>query len=152
MKMIKTYKKQQGVVLFFSLIVLVLMTIIGVALAVNSTQSLRMSGAGSDRLAATSLALGGLNTVISKSVAYQFSTTLQANRTVAELSGSQDIKLMPIDDPGINVGCQRSEKANAANLINCRSIEVSSTVNYGRGGYGELSVTMGVEQEVLKEN
>ncbi|MGI2168973.1 pilus assembly PilX family protein [Shewanella sp. MF05960] len=150
--MIKTHKKQQGVVLFFSLIVLVLMTIIGVALAVNSTQSLRMSGAGSDRLAATSLALGGLNTVISKNVAYQFSTTVIPKRTVTELNGSQNILLMPIDNPGINVSCQRTEKANAANLIDCRRIEVSSSVNYGRGGYGELSVTMGVEQEVLKEN
>ncbi|ABI72723.1 pilus assembly protein PilX [Shewanella sp. 11B5] len=150
--MIKTYKYQQGIVLFFSLIVLVLMTIIGVALAVSSTQSLRMSGAGSDRLAATSLALGGLNTVISKSVVYQFSTTTDPKRTVAELSGSQDITLMPLDNPGIDVSCQRTEKANAANLINCRRVEISSTVNYGRGGYGELSVTMGVEQEVLKEN
>ncbi|MGZ0787976.1 PilX N-terminal domain-containing pilus assembly protein, partial [Pseudomonas saponiphila] len=42
-------KKQKGIVLFFALIILLLMTIIGVALAVNSTQSMRMSGAGSER-------------------------------------------------------------------------------------------------------
>ena len=55
--MIKSQKRQQGIVLFFSLIVLVLMTLIGVALAVNSTQSLRMSGAGSERIEASLVVL-----------------------------------------------------------------------------------------------
>lgn len=35
------------------------MTVIGVALAVNSTQSLRMSGAGSERIEAKAIADGG---------------------------------------------------------------------------------------------
>ncbi|MCD8558337.1 MAG: pilus assembly PilX N-terminal domain-containing protein, partial [Shewanella xiamenensis] len=52
-------RKQKGIVLFFALIVLLLMTIIGVALAVNSTQSMRMSGAGSERIEAKSIADGG---------------------------------------------------------------------------------------------
>lgn len=57
-------KRQKGVVLFFALIVLIIMTVIGVALAVNSTQSLRMSGAGSERLEAKALADGGCSIVI----------------------------------------------------------------------------------------
>ncbi|NKF50999.1 pilus assembly protein PilX [Shewanella sp. WXL01] len=143
-------RRQQGLVLFFSLIVLILMTIIGVALAVNSSQSLRMAGAGGDRVAATMQAQGGLSTVIDKSDFYQFSTTNTAVQNVSEMDGSQTISLMPLNDPGIEVSCQRSEKASAANLIGCRRIEVSSTVEFGRGGYGELTVTSGIEQEVLK--
>lgn len=57
-------RKQKGIVLFFALIVLLLMTIIGVALAVNSTQSMRMSGAGSERIEAKSIADGGLEAAI----------------------------------------------------------------------------------------
>ncbi|MBR9726695.1 PilX N-terminal domain-containing pilus assembly protein [Shewanella intestini] len=143
-------KRQQGVVLFFSLVVLILMTIIGVALAVHSTQSLRMSGAGSERVAATMKAQGGLNTVIDKSDFYEFSTTNVAVQNTTELNGSQQISLMPADDPGIEVSCQRTENASASNLIGCRRIEINSTVEFGRGGYGELTVTSGIEQEVLK--
>ena len=59
-------RKQKGIVLFFALIVLLLMTIIGVALAVNSTQSMRMSGAGSERIEAKAIADGGLEAVLEK--------------------------------------------------------------------------------------
>jgi len=62
--MIKSYQKQQGIVLFFSLIILVLMTIIGVALAVNSTQSLRMAGAGAERIDAMASAQGAQDKAI----------------------------------------------------------------------------------------
>ena len=51
-------KKQEGMVLFFSLIILIIMTVIGVALAVNSSQSMKMAGAGSERVEAMSAAQG----------------------------------------------------------------------------------------------
>ncbi|MDO6638725.1 pilus assembly PilX N-terminal domain-containing protein [Shewanella sp. 5_MG-2023] len=143
-------KKQQGMVLFFSLIVLIVMTIIGVALAVNSSQSLRMAGAGGDRISALSKAQGGLNIVINDSVAHSFSTrTVDDDDDVAEMDGTQNIKLMPADNPGIDVNCQRTEKANAANLISCRRLEISSSATFGRAGVGQLTVTTGIEQEVL---
>jgi type IV pilus assembly protein PilX len=146
--MIRSLKKQHGIVLFFSLIVLVLMTIIGVALAVNSTQSLRMAGAGTDRLAAMSQANGALDLVISQSIVKQFATaTVFSNST--ELTGTQVIRALPISDPGIEVNCQRSEKATAANLVNCRRLEISSSATFGRSGLGQLTVTSGIEQEVL---
>ena len=59
-------KNQRGVVLFFALIVLIIMRLIGVALAVNSTQSLRMAGAGAERIEAIAIANGALDSVISK--------------------------------------------------------------------------------------
>ncbi|PMG43201.1 pilus assembly PilX N-terminal domain-containing protein [Shewanella sp. 10N.286.52.B9] len=145
--MIQSYKNQQGIVLFFSLVVLIVMTIIGVALAVNSSQSLRMAGAGSDRLAALSQAQGGLNIVIADSVKHDF-TYRTVNDDVTEMDGEQEIKLMPENNPGIEVDCQRTEKANAVHLIGCRRFEVSSAVTFGRSGYGELTVTSGIEQEV----
>ncbi len=146
--MINPIKKQQGMVLFFSLVVLIVMTIIGVALAVNSSQSLRMAGAGGDRLAALSKAQGGLNLVVNDSVTHSFSTRT-ADGVAAEMDGTQNIKLMPADNPGIDVNCQRTEKASAANLISCRRLEVSSSATFGRSGVGQLTVTTGIEQEVL---
>ena len=146
--MIKSIKSQQGMVLFFSLIVLIVMTVIGVALAVNSSQSLRMAGAGGDRVSALAQAQGGLNLVINDNISHSFSTRT-ADGNAAEMDGTQNIKLMPEDNPGIDVNCQRTEKANAANLISCRRLEVSSSATFGRSGVGQLTVTTGIEQEVL---
>ncbi|MFL7045707.1 PilX N-terminal domain-containing pilus assembly protein [Vibrio cyclitrophicus] len=94
------------------MVVLIVMTIIGVALAVNSSQSLRMAGAGGDRISALSKAQGG-QLVDVDSVTHSFSTRT-ADGVAAEMDGTQNIKLMPADNPGIDVNCQRTEKANAA--------------------------------------
>ena len=58
--MIKSQKRQQGIVLFFSLIVLVLMTLIGVALAVNSGSTMATMTVASTTIDA---ALGVSNTL-----------------------------------------------------------------------------------------
>lgn len=140
-------KHQQGVVLFFALIVLIIMTVIGVALAVNSTQSLRMAGAGSDRLEAKALADGGLELVISKFKGAPFAN-LNAVSSQAEFNGTQLLTPLPLT--GVkDVGCQRSSKASGANLIKCRRLEVSSTANFGRENLGQLTVVTGIEQEIL---
>lgn len=143
----KSMKYQKGVVLFFALIVLILMTLIGVALAVNSTQSLRMAGAGAERIEAKAIADGGLQTVINN---YQGS--LFANLSVVTpedlFNGKQ--QLIPLPLTGVqNVGCQRTVNATGANLVNCRRVEISSTSTFGRDKLGQLTVVAGVEQQVL---
>jgi type IV pilus assembly protein PilX len=144
--MIKSYKKQQGIVLFFSLIVLVLMTLIGVALAVNATQSLRMAGAGSERLDAIASAQGAQDKAIFANAGSTMANMTAISTTVdIELGVSNTLTPMTIGD----VGCQRSTKANAANLIRCRRIEISSAATFGRSDMGLVTVITGIEQEVL---
>lgn len=148
---------QKGIVLFFSLIVLLLMTIIGVALAVNSTQSMRMSGAGSERIEAKSIADGGLEAVIEANKGHSLGT-LSNIKTATEFGSRQVLTPIPfkVDAAGnviistVDVDCQRNTKPS--NVIDCRSLEISSTAVFGRDNLGQLTVVAGVEQEVICTN
>jgi type IV pilus assembly protein PilX len=143
-------KKQKGIVFFFSLIILVIMTVIGVALAVNSTQSLRMSGAGAERLEAKAIADGGLAQVIADNSGALLAN-LSARKNASVFGGEQVIT--PLPEASVrDVGCQRTANATGANLVSCRRVEVTSTVAFGRDKLGTLTVASGVEQQVLTGN
>lgn len=143
-------KHQQGIVLFFALIVLIIMTVIGVALAVNSTQSLRMAGAGVERIEAKAIADGGLAQVIDNNSGASFAN-MSTQMTAATYGGNQIIT--PLPETGVkDVGCQRTVDATGANLVSCRRVEISSTVRFGRDDLGSLTVVSGVEQQVLTGN
>jgi type IV pilus assembly protein PilX len=151
------FSKQKGVVLFFALIVLILMTLIGVALAVNSTQSLRMSGAGSERIEAKALADGGIAAVLDAKTK-AFLATMTAIDTANNYSGgNQVLTPLPLVDDGTgtlvvqpkNVSCQRSVDASGTDLFKCRRVEIASQVDFGRDNLGQITVVTGVEQEVL---
>ena len=139
-------QKQQGIVLFFSLIILVIMTVIGVALAVNATQSLRMAGAGSERVEAMLSAQGAQDKVI---IANQ-GTTLT---NMAAVSVQNDLALGVTNTmtPLVNddVPCARAPKATGPNLISCRRVEISSAAAFGRSQLGLVTVVSGIEQKVL---
>lgn len=140
-------KKQKGVVLFFALIVLIIMTVIGVALAVNSTQSLRMAGAGSERLEAKAIADGGLELIINQFKGAPFAN-LNVATSKAEFNGTQLLTPLPLT--GVkDVGCQRTGSASGANLVSCRRVEITSTATFGQDSLGELTVVTGIEQQVL---
>lgn len=126
------------------------MTLIGVALAVNSTQSLRMADAGAQRLDAKAVADGGLAQVISDNSG-SLLANLSAKKTANVFGGSQVIT--PLPESGVrDVGCQRTSNATGANLVSCRRVEVTSTVAFGRDNLGTLTVASGVEQQVLTGN
>jgi len=139
-------KKQKGVVLFFSLIVLMIMTVIGVSLAVNSSQSMRMAGAGSERIEAMASAHGALDSVINANQG-AILANLPAGETNAGtmLGVTSTITPLQLDD----VSCQRTTKPNSANLISCRRSEISNVASFGRSNMGQLSIITGIEQEVL---
>jgi type IV pilus assembly protein PilX len=143
-------KRQQGIVLFFSLIVLIIMTLIGVALAVNSTQSLRMAGAGSERIEAKAIADGGLEQVIADNTGASFAN-LSAKRFDTVFNGAQVITPLP-EIGSLYVGCQRTSQATGANIVNCKRAHITNTVTFGRNLYGTLTVAAGIEQQVLTGN
>lgn len=150
-------KRQEGIVLFLALIVLIIMTVIGVALAVNSTQSLRMAGAGAERIEAKALADGGIVAVLDAKTK-AFLATMTAIDTANNYSGgSQVLTPLPLVDNGSgtlvvqpkNVSCQRSTDASGTDLFKCRRVEIASQVTFGRDNLGQITVVTGVEQEVL---
>jgi len=149
-------KKQQGIVLFFSLIVLIIMTVIGVALAVNSTQSLRMAGAGAERVEAKAIADGAISAILlNRPQSYFALLTTESFETFS--GGSQTLTPLPFVDDGAGgmksesslVGCGRAKEAYDDGTVRCRKTQISSEVNYGRNGLGQLTVVTGVAQEVL---
>jgi len=150
-------KKQRGIVLFFALIVLIIMTVIGVALAVNSSQSLRMSGAGAERIEAKALADGGISALLLDKPQAFFANLSDIDSTNKYLELQQVVTPLPLVDDGTgkfivqpkNVSCQRTKNATGANLINCRRSEITSTAQFGRDMLGQLTVVTGIEQEVL---
>ncbi|WP_137222221.1 PilX N-terminal domain-containing pilus assembly protein [Shewanella sp. MEBiC00475] len=143
--MIKSYNKQRGIVLFFSLIILVIMTLIGVALAVNSTQSLRMSGAGAERIEAMASAHGAQDKTISANSGTTMSMMTAVSTTVDnDLGVTNTITPMNV----VDVDCQRSPKANSGTAIKCRRFEVSSVATFGRSDMGRVTVVVGIEQQV----
>ena len=138
--------RQKGVVLFFSLIVLLIMTVIGVALAVNSTQSIRMAGAGSERVEAVAVAHGAQDRVI----ANNSGTNLALIRTVTTIvDGTFDVinTLTPLSDG--DVDCMRALHPDQVGKIDCVPMEISSEVTFGRSDMGRLTVVAGIEQKVL---
>jgi type IV pilus assembly protein PilX len=149
-------QKQQGIVLFFSLIILVVMTVIGVALAVNSNQSLRMASAGSERIEAKAIADGAISAILLNKPQSYFAL-LTTESFEAFSGGSQTLTPLPLVDDGAGgmisdskiVGCGRIVKANGGNLIQCRKTQISSEVNFGRNGLGQLTVVSGISQELL---
>ncbi|MCL1051238.1 pilus assembly PilX N-terminal domain-containing protein [Shewanella abyssi] len=136
-------RKQRGVVLFFSIIILLIMTVIGVALAVNSTQSIRMAGAGSERIEAMSHAHGAQDRLISST---NFTNLPVTPSTVRDSEFSVISTLTPLSDG--EVGCVRSSQPDQVGMIYCIPIEVSSRVTFGRNGMGQLTVVSGIEQEL----
>ncbi|MBW8184441.1 pilus assembly PilX family protein [Shewanella nanhaiensis] len=138
-------KKQKGMILFFSLIVLVIMTVIGVALAVNSTQSIRMAGAGSERVEAMAAAHGALDSVIDNNQGVALANLTGEVNAGTMLGVASTITPLQLDD----VSCQRSANASSSNLISCRRSEITSVSSFGRNNMGRLTVVGGVEQEVL---
>jgi len=143
--MIKCYQKQQGIVLFFSLIVLVLMTIIGVALAVNSTQSLRMAGAGAERIDAIASALGAQDKAILANAGIVATMTSVSTTVDNELGVSNT--LTPLVDGDSD--CHRDPKASDPRSISCLKAEISSEARFGRSNMGQVTVVVGIQQEVL---
>ncbi|WOT07024.1 pilus assembly PilX family protein [Shewanella youngdeokensis] len=140
-------KKQRGVVLFFSIIILLIMTVIGVALAVNSTQSIRMAGAGSERVEAVAHAHGAQDQLIADNRGTNLANLPTQVSTIQDGNFNVESTLTRLTDG--DVDCVRSRLASQASLIRCVPIEVSSQATFGRNNMGQITVVAGIEQEVL---
>ena len=139
-------RKEKGIVLFFSIIILLIMTVIGVALAVNSTQSIRMAGAGSERIEAMANAHGAQDRLIDSNEGKTFAT-LPANP--ADITDSEFPVTSSLNRLSSGGTCIRPIHATEPGLIACVTIEISSQATFGRNNMGQLTVVSGIEQEIL---
>ncbi|WP_298768550.1 pilus assembly protein PilX [uncultured Shewanella sp.] len=139
-------KNQQGMVLFFSLIVLLIMTVIGVAIAMNATQSLRMSQAGSERVQANIALQGAMNTVVINNEGSTLAN-LDDPLILTDLTYNVTSTLTPLYEG--DVVCARSARPTAG--IECRKVELSSEIQFGRKDLAQLTRVSGLEQEVLAD-
>ncbi len=137
-------KKQQGMILFFSLVVLIIMTVIGVALAVNSSQSMKMAGAGSERMQAMAAAQGAQDRVVANNQGATLAH-MAATMTLVDtaLGVTNTLTLLASED----VPCQRTSRPSSD--IECKRIEISSAATFGKNNLGQLTVVSGIEKEVL---
>lgn len=141
-------KGQQGAVLFFALVTLVLMTLIGVTLAGNASLSMRMSGTGAERISALAASQGVLAKEVKAREGASLANIVSPEHIPGDFQGfGVSTTIAPLTDG--DVGCQRSEQASSVNLISCRRIEVSSSTKFGRNDLGEVTVVTGIEQQVL---
>ncbi len=137
---------QKGIVLFFALIVLIIMTVIGVALAVNSGQSLRMAGAGSERLEAIAAVHGAIDRAIERNEGASMSM-MTADLTETVTVGDSSVQSIMKPMSSFDGDTCRTERADSG--IKCRRFEIDGTVKFGRKNMGELTVVVGVEQKII---
>ncbi|MBM7071564.1 pilus assembly protein PilX [Shewanella sp. 202IG2-18] len=123
-------KKQNGIVLFFAIIVLLLLTIIGVSLAVNSSMSIQMSGAGSEKIEALLTAQGKLKDGV---------TAIREGRAVG---GDVNVRIARLPCPRLASANSDDQGAVVNNFV-CREIGVTET--YGKNNLGQLTVVFGVK-------
>ncbi|ACJ30405.1 Type IV pilus assembly protein PilX [Shewanella piezotolerans WP3] len=132
--------------LFFSIIILLIMTVIGVALAVNSTQSIRMAGAGSERIEAMANAHGAQDRLINSNEGTTFASLPANPADIADSEFTVTSSLTVLSDDG---ACIRTSQATQPDMIGCVTIEISSQATFGRNNMGQLTVVSGIEQEIL---
>ena len=123
-------KKQKGIVLFFAIIVLLLLTVIGVSLASNSTMSIKMAGAGTERIEALVNAQGKIENGVRSIV-------------LGQPMSAEVVTRIP------SLSCPRKARANSNNQgagtteLFCREIGVTET--YGKSDTGQLTLVVGID-------
>lgn len=143
--------RQQGAILFFALIILFIMTMIGTGLALNSGMTLRMAGAGTERLQALSAVKGAQSNILSDPLLQKqlanISTDFSPEISIATDTLNSTTILHPLHKNDVN--CQRTSQAHASNLVSCRRLEMHTSTTFGRHNLGSVTVISGIEQEIL---
>ncbi|GLP97142.1 PilX N-terminal domain-containing pilus assembly protein [Paraferrimonas sedimenticola] len=141
-------KHQQGIVLFFALVVLLVLTVIGTSLAVSAGFSARMASTSAERVEAFHMINGAQLRLIedeaSRAGDSRFVTVTGTDQvTDASLNVNSDIEF------NIETGCRRSSTASSASLFGCRHLDVTSRTTFGRNNRGNVAVVSAVEQPVF---
>ncbi|MCE2596531.1 hypothetical protein K6Y31_17180 [Motilimonas cestriensis] len=147
-------KFQQGIALFISIILLLLLSGLTTLLMSNASLDLKMAGASAQRIDADQQLEGAIGEILTNTNAsQQFATA--ALDTQFEVKHIKNISTSVV---AINEqpSCARSKDPSSVGLFSCRYLDTRLSKQYGRakigGGHqGENAAGLGVEQKLLKK-
>ncbi|GLS82560.1 pilus assembly PilX family protein [Paraferrimonas haliotis] len=144
----RSLNNQQGIVLFFALVVLLILTVIGTSLAVSSGFSARMATTSAERVESLHTINGSQLRLIDEEAAKQGESLFvkgvgTTSVTDANTGVASDIKFL------VETGCRRSSSASSASTFSCRQSEVASQVSFGKNNRGNIGIVSAVEQPVF---
>ncbi|TKB48781.1 pilus assembly protein PilX [Ferrimonas sediminicola] len=141
-------KRQGGVVLMVSIFILMVLMILGLSLSSNSRVTMMGTAASTARQQALQQARGAQEGFVERQRLARAGSLLLTNSGAQILADTVFSAQHRIDF--IAEGpCKRSAEADSGSSFLCRTNEISSRVSFGKGGRGSLSVTTGIEQQVL---
>ena len=141
-------RRQCGAVLVVSTFLLVLLMVLGLSLAGGSRVTLMGSAASAARQLALQQARGAQEGFVERQRLAREDSLLLTNsgtQTQADTLFSAEHSIGFIAE----APCKRTALADAGSNFVCRTNQVSSQVRYGKGEMGRMSVTTGIEQQVL---
>lgn len=141
-------RTHKGAVLVVSTLLLVLLMVLGLSLAGGSRVTLMGAAASAARQQALQQARGAQEGFVERQRLARENSLLLTNsgtQTQADTLFSAEHSIGFIGE----APCKRTELADAGSNFVCRTNQVSSRVRYGKGELGSLSVTTGIEQQVL---
>ncbi len=158
-----TKKKQQGVVLFVSLIFLISLTAVTAALMQNTTTDMKMSGASEEKLVATQEAVSAIDEVIFNQVSPGATNRFAQPLVATNFPNNNQTQLLPATKTGatasvkianneykLEADCPHTRSASSAQIFTCNVLSIRVNRNYGRTNLNIVNVNSGVAQQLLK--
>lgn len=147
-------KSQQGIALFISIILLLLLSGLTTLLMTNASLDLKMAGASAQRIDADQQIEGAIDELLTNSNARLTFATADLNTkfSVTHIKNINTAVVAINEQPS----CARSKDPSSVGLFSCRYLDTRLSKQFGRaktgGGHqGETAAGLGVEQKLLKQ-
>ncbi|MCE0558652.1 MULTISPECIES: PilX N-terminal domain-containing pilus assembly protein [unclassified Motilimonas] len=147
-------KFQQGIALFISIILLLLLSGLTTLLMSNASLDLKMAGASAQRIDADQQLEGAISEILTNANAsQQFATAALDTKFEVKHIKNISTAIIAINE---QPSCARSKEPSSVGLFSCRYLDTRLSKQYGRaktgGGHqGENAAGLGVEQKLLKK-
>lgn len=146
-------RKQRGIALFTTLVLLVIVTLASVVLIRNAGFENKMSGAYADYAVATGEVNGAIEEIIDTA---QNGGANPFINPVGDYPLDETSTSFPDVDNSLNLiavtpgDCFRSEEASSQNIgLSCRQMTADSTIDYSRSGSGQSNLVTGIVHPVI---
>lgn len=151
--MANVVKRQQGVVLVMSLIMIVAITAVAVSLMSSSSLDLKITNAAQEREMAESELYGEVQKIIAEQSArgqasyFMRSTPQMANGRITFSSGDTANQLTNLNNGKLDLRCPR--QFGFTEGVVCNMTRLETTIEYGTKSKHSVTVVTGVSQEML---
>ena len=149
----KLHRKQQGISLFISMLMLALLSALTTLLMANASLDLKMAGAAALKIDADQQLEGAIEELLSQNNAsQQFANAIKGSQfTLTHITNVNSVVTQVNDLPS----CARSRKPSSDEMFACRYLHTDLDRDYGRaksgtGKLGNNGISLGIEQKTLK--